>query len=142
MIKAARDYALKLPRANGRSGVTGFCSGGGQAWESTATIPGVNAAVSFYGAPPDAATMAKIQAPVLAFAGDDDPGLGPRVSAAAADMQKLGKTYEFKVYPNVTHAFLEHQTLGENAYATLDAWPRAMAFFAKYLKITTTSSVN
>ena len=133
MIKAARDYALKLPRANGKSGTTGFCSGGGQAWESSADMPGVNASVSFYGAPPDAATMAKIQAPVLAFAGDDDPGLAPRVAGAAPNMQKLGKTFEFTVYPNVTHAFLEHQTLGENAYATLDAWPRAMAFFKKYL---------
>ena len=39
--------------------------------------------------------MAKIQAPVLAFAGDDDPGLAPRVSGAAPDMQRLGKTFEF-----------------------------------------------
>jgi len=139
MIRAARDYALKLPRANGKSGVTGFCSGGGQSWESTADIPGVNAAVSFYGGPPDAATMAKIQAPVLAFAGDDDPGLAPRVAAAAPEMQRLGKTFEFKIYPNVTHAFLEHQTLGENAVATLDAWPRAMAFFKKYLNGQTSS---
>ncbi len=140
MIRAARDYALKLPRANGKSGTTGFCSGGGQAWESTADIAGLNAAVSFYGTPPDAATMAKIQAPVLAFAGDDDPGLAPRVAGAAPDMQRLGKTFEFKVYPNVTHAFLEHQTLGENAAATLDAWPRAMAFFKKYLNAQTSTS--
>lgn len=133
MIRAARDYAVKLPRANGKSGTTGFCSGGGQAWESTAVISGVNAAVSFYGGPPDAATMAKIQAPVLAFAGDDDPGLAPRVAGAAADMQRLRKSFEFKIYPNVTHAFLEHQTLGENAVATLDAWPKTIAFFKKYL---------
>jgi len=140
MIGAARDYALKLPRANGKSGTTGFCSGGGQAWESSADMPGVNASVSFYGAPPDAATMAKIRAPVLAFAGDDDPGLAPRVAAAAPDMQKLGKTFEFKIYPNVTHAFLEHQTLGENAVATLDAWPRAIAFFKQYLNAQTSSA--
>jgi carboxymethylenebutenolidase len=140
MIRAARDYALKLPRANGKSGTTGFCSGGGQAWESSADMPGVNASVSFYGAPPEAATMAKIQAPVLAFAGDDDPGLAPRVAAAAPDMQKLGKTFEFKIYPNVTHAFLEHQTLGENAVATLDAWPRAIAFFKQYLNGQTSSA--
>lgn len=133
MIRAARDYALKLPRANGKSGTTGFCSGGGQAWESSADMPGVNASVSFYGGPPDAATMAKIEAPVLAFVGDDDPGLAPRVSGAAPDMKRLGKNFEFTVYPNVTHAFLEHQTLGENAYATLDAWPRTIAFFKKYL---------
>jgi carboxymethylenebutenolidase len=140
MIRAARDYGLKLPRANGKSGTTGFCSGGGQAWESSADMPGVNASVSFYGAPPDAATMAKIQAPVLAFVGDDDPGLAPRVAGAAPDMQRLGKVFEFTVYPNVTHAFLEHQTLGENAYATLDAWPRAIAFFKKYMNAQTSSA--
>jgi carboxymethylenebutenolidase len=140
LLRAARDYALKLPRANGKSGITGFCNGGGFAWESAAEIPGINAAVSFYGAPPDAATMAKIQAPVLAFAGDDDPGLAPRVASAAPDMQKLGKTFEFKIYPNVTHAFLEHQTLGENAVATLDSWPRAIAFFKRYLNAQTSTT--
>jgi carboxymethylenebutenolidase len=133
LLRTARDYALKLPRANGKSGITGFCNGGGMAWESTAAIAGLNAAVSFYGAPPDVATMAKIQAPVLAFAGDDDPGLAPRVSGAAPDMQRLGKTFEFKIYPNVTHAYLAQQTLGENAVATLDSWTRAMAFFKRYL---------
>jgi carboxymethylenebutenolidase len=133
LLRTAREYGLKLPRANGKSGITGFCNGGGMAWESTAAIAGLNAAVSFYGAPPDAATMAKIQAPVLAFAGDDDPGLAPRVSGAAPDMQRLGKTFEFKIYPNVTHAYLAQQTLGENAVATLDSWNRAMAFFKRYL---------
>ena len=133
LLRTARDYGLKLPRANGKSGVTGFCNGGGMAWESTAAIAGFNAAVSFYGAPPDAVTMAKIQAPVLAFAGDDDPGLAPRVSGAAPDMQRLGKTFEFKIYPNVTHAYLHQQTLGENAVATLDSWTKAIAFFKRYL---------
>jgi carboxymethylenebutenolidase len=133
LVRTARDYGLKLPRANGKSGVTGFCNGGGMAWESTAAIAGFNAAVSFYGAPPDAATMAKIQAPVMAFAGDDDPGLAPRVSGAAPDMQRLGKTFEFKIYPNVTHAYLHQQTLGENAVATLDSWTKAIAFFKRYL---------
>jgi carboxymethylenebutenolidase len=133
LVRTARDYGLKLPRANGKSGVTGFCNGGGMAWESTAAIAGFNAAVSFYGAPPDAAMMAKIQAPVLAFAGDDDPGLAPRVSGAAPDMQRLGKTFEFKIYPNVTHAYLHQQTLGENAVATLDSWTKTIAFFKRHL---------
>lgn len=142
LLRQARDYALKLPRANGKSGITGFCNGGGFAWESAAEIPGINAAVSFYGAPPDAATMAKIQAPVLAFAGDDDPGLAPRVAAAAPDMKRLSKTFDFTIYPNVTHAFLEHQTLGENAVATLDSWPRAIAFFKRYLNAQSSTRTN
>jgi len=133
LLRAAREYAIKLPRANGKSGSTGFCNGGSYSWEGAAEIPGINAAVSFYGTPPEPAVMAKIQAPVLAFAGDQDPGLAPRVAAAAPDMQKLGKTFEFKIYPNVTHGYLEHQTLAENSVATLDSWPRAIAFFKRYL---------
>jgi len=84
--------------------------------------------------------MAKIQAPVLAFAGDDDPGLAPKVAAAAPDMQRLGKTFDVKIYPNVTHAFLEHQTLGENAVAALDSWTRAIAFFKRYLNAQTSTT--
>lgn len=140
LLRTARDYALKLPRANGKSGITGFCNGGSYSWESAAEIPGINAAVSFYGTPPEPAVMAKIQAPVLAFAGDQDPGLAPKVAAAAPDMQKMGKTFEFKIYPNVTHAFLEHQTLAENAVATLDSWPRAISFFKRYLDTQTSST--
>lgn len=140
LLRAAREYALKLPRANGKSGITGFCNGGSYSWESAAEIPGINAAVSFYGTPPEPAVMAKIQAPVLAFAGDQDPGLAPKVAGAAPDMQKMGKTFEFKIYPNVTHAFLEHQTLAENAVATLDSWPRAISFFKRYLNTQTSST--
>jgi carboxymethylenebutenolidase len=141
-IRAAREYALKLPRSNGKSATLGFCNGGGMAWESAAAIPGLNAAVSFYGAPPDPPTMAKIQAPVIAFAGDQDPGLAPRVAAAAPEMQKMGKVFEYRIYPGTTHAFLSRQDLGLNSQTTLDSWPRSMAFLAKYLKGATTSSVN
>ena len=132
-VRAARDYALKLPRANGKSGAIGFCLGGTIAWEAAAMIPGLNAAVSFYGAPPDLTTMAKIQAPVIAFDGDQDPGLASRVAAAAPDMQRLGKVFEFKIYPGATHAFLYQQQLAQNAAATLDSWPKAMAFYKRYL---------
>jgi len=131
--KAARDYALKLPRANGKSGMIGFCLGGTMSWEAAAVIPGLNAAVSYYGWPPDPATMAKIQAPVIAFVGEMDPGLAPIVAAAAPDMQRLGKTFEYKIYPGTTHAFLYQRFLAENAAATLDSWPKAMALFKRYL---------
>jgi carboxymethylenebutenolidase len=133
IVRAARDYALKLPRANGKSGAIGFCLGGSIAWQGAADMPGLNAAVSFYGGPPDPATMAKIQAPVYAFDGDADLGTFSRMVASAPDMKRLGKEFEFKVYPGATHAFLYQQQLAQNAPATLDSWPKAMAFFKKYL---------
>ena len=132
-IRVARDYALKLPIANGKLGVIGFCMGGGLAWESAAEVEGVNASVVFYGAPPREEVMARIKAPVSAYFGSNDLGLAPRVEPATADMKRLGKLFDVHVYPEATHVFLYRQDLGRNMEATEDAWPKAMAFFKRYL---------
>jgi carboxymethylenebutenolidase len=132
-IRVARDYALKLPIANGKLGVTGFCNGGGLAWESAAEIEGVNASVVFYGGPPREEVMALIKAPVSAYYGADDLGLAPRIEPATADMKRLSKQFDVHVYSDATHFFLYRQDLGKNQAATEDAWPKAMAFFKKYL---------
>lgn len=139
-IRVARDYAMKLPMANGRLGATGFCMGGGLAWESAAEIEGVNAAVVFYGTPPPEPVMARIKAPVAAFFGRNDLGLAPRIAPATADMKRLGKEFDVHVYEEATHVFLYRQDLGRNMAATEDAWPKAMAFFKKHLMTTGTAS--
>jgi carboxymethylenebutenolidase len=131
-VRVARDYGLKLPMANGKLGVTGFCAGGGLAWESAAEIEGVNVAVVFYGGPPAEPVMAKIKAPIAAFFGSNDLGLAPRVGPATADMKRLGKEFDVHVYQEATHVFLYRQDLGKNWAATRDAWPKAMAFFKKH----------
>jgi carboxymethylenebutenolidase len=132
-IRAARDYALKLPMANGRLGSTGFCAGGGRAWEAAALIEGMNASVVFYGGPPPENVMSQIKAPVAAFFGTNDLGLAPRIGPATADMKRLGKEFEVNVYEEATHVFLYRQDLGRNWAATRDAWPKAIAFFKKHL---------
>ncbi len=130
--QAALDYGLKLPQANGKSGSIGFCAGGGDSWRFAAESPVVNAAVSFYGAPPDRDTMARIHAPVIAFFGENDLGLAPRIAPGTAMMKELGKTFDVHVYEKATHAFLNRQDLGENMKATEDAWPRTVAFLKQY----------
>ena len=92
IITAARDFALTLPRANGKSGAIGFCLGGGIAWQGAADMPGLNVAISFYGTPPDLATMERIHAPVFAFDGDADLGTFSRMVAAAPDMKGWGNS--------------------------------------------------
>ncbi len=132
-IRVARDYALKLPMSNGRLGVTGFCMGGGLAWEAAAEIEGVNASVVFYGTPPAEPVMARIKAPISAYFGANDLGLAPRIAPATADMKRLGKEFDVHVYQEATHVFLYRQDLGKNTAATEDAWPKAMAFFKQHL---------
>jgi carboxymethylenebutenolidase len=133
-FKAARDYGLKLPRSNGKTASIGFCMGGGNSFAFAGEVPEHNASVVFYGGGPDEATMAKIKAPVIGFYGEDDVRLTSTVEKTAADMKRLGKSYEYHIYPHATHVFLEFQDLGGNPEAVADAWPRAMAFIKEHTK--------
>src|SRR6202162_3143316 len=47
-LNAAADYALKLPAANGKLFVAGFCWGGGQAFRFASNRPDLAAAFVFY----------------------------------------------------------------------------------------------
>lgn len=132
--KAARDYALKLPQANGKSGSIGFCMGGGNSFRFAGEVPELNAAVVFYGVSPDEATMAKIKGPVLGLYGENDARITSTVEATTATMKRLGKFFEPHVYPKATHSFVLFQDVGGNPAAVADAWPRAMAFLKQYLR--------
>lgn len=131
--KAARDYALSLPRSNGKSASLGFCMGGGYSFRFAGDVPELNAAVVFYGTPPDEATMARINAPVLGLYGENDARVVATIEPATAAMKKLGKSYETHVYPKATHSFVLFQEVAGNPDAMRDAWPRTIAFLKKNL---------
>ena len=77
--------------------------------------------------------MARIKAPVSAYYGADDLGLAPTIEPSTAAMKRLNKQFDVHVYQDATHVFLYRQDLGKNTAATEDAWPKAMAFFKRYL---------
>lgn len=131
--KAAWDYGMKLPRANGKSATIGFCGGGTRSFQSAVDIPELSAAVVYYGTGPTEADMAKIKAPVLGMYGEIDSRITSTVDATTAAMKKLGKSYEPHIYKGATHAFVQYQNLGENTAATTDAWPKTIAFFKQHL---------
>lgn len=131
--KIAREWALKLPRANGKTGSIGFCAGGGNSFRFAGEVPDLNAAVVFYGTPPDPAVMAKIKAPVLGFYGENDARVTSTVAPTITAMEKLGKVYEPHIYPKTTHSFAYFQDMAGNPAAINDAWPRAIAFFKQHL---------
>lgn len=133
--KAARQWALKLPRASGKTASIGFCMGGGHSFRFAGEVPELNAAAVFYGTPPDEPTMAKINAPVLAFYGENDARVTATVAPATAAMKKLGKMYEPHVYPKATHSFALFQEAGGNPAAINDAWPRVIELFRKQLMV-------
>ncbi|HEY6050760.1 MAG TPA: alpha/beta fold hydrolase, partial [Thermoanaerobaculia bacterium] len=52
-LNAVREWAVRLPAANGKSATIGFCWGGGQSFAYAAAQPALNGAVVYYGTPPD-----------------------------------------------------------------------------------------
>ena len=130
--KAARDWGMKLERANGKSASIGFCMGGGNSFRFAANIPELNAAVSYYGNPSKDFDFSKIKAPILAFYGEEDARVTSTLEPTQAAMKASGKYFEAYNYPHTTHGFVEYQSLAGNAAALADAWPKTFAFLRQH----------
>lgn len=135
-LDAVRAWAVKIPAANGRTGTIGFCWGGARSFAYAAAQPGLDAAVVYYGTSPEAAELAKINAPVLGHYGGDDARVNATIPPAEAEMKRLGKTYEPHVYAGAGHGFLRQQDgrEGANRKATEESWPRTVAFLTERLR--------
>lgn len=131
--RVAREYGLKLPRANGKTGSIGFCAGGGNSFRFAGEVPEHNAAVVFYGTAPSEDVMRRITSPVLGFYGENDARVTATVEPTREAMARLGKQFEAHIYPKATHSFVLFQDIGNNPAAIADAWPRTVAFFRRYL---------
>ena len=136
-LNAVRDYALKLPAANGKVGSVGFCWGGTTSFAYAVAQPKLDAAVVYYGtSPSDAAAYAKISAPVLGLYGGDDARVDATIPTAEAEMKKLNKRYTPRVFEGAGHGFLRQLSGkdGANRKAAEQAWPATLAFFRELLK--------
>ena len=90
-LDAVADYGKSLPSANGKLFTGGFCWGGGKTFAFATHRQDLSAAFVFYGTPPAAADMAKINAPVYGFYGGNDNRVGATVPQAVTDMRAAGK---------------------------------------------------
>ena len=103
-LDAAADYAKKIPSANGRLFVAGFCWGGGKSFSFAAHRKDLSAAFVFYGPGPTDVTT--ITAPVYAFYAGNDARIGATVPATIAAMKAAGKKYEPVTYDGAGHGFM------------------------------------
>ncbi len=117
-----------------RVGMTGFCFGGGVAWQVAAHMPELLAAVPFYGPPPLVADVPDIQAAVLAMYGELDGRINSSIPEIEAAMSANNKIYEKIIYPNADHAFHNDTSSRYNAEAARDAWERMLVWFDKYVR--------
>ena len=127
-LKAAADYGLKLPAANGKLFVAGFCWGGGQSFRFATNRQDLSAAFVFYGPPPAKDAMTRITAPVFGFYAGNDARIDATIPAAKEDMKAAGKAYDPVVYDGAGHGFMragEAPDASEgNRKAHDEAWER------------------
>jgi carboxymethylenebutenolidase len=103
-LNAVADYAKKLPAANGKIAVSGFCWGGSQSFRFATNRKDLSAAFVFYGTGPK--EVAAINAPVYGFYAGNDARIGATIPDTTAAMQAAGKKYEPITYEGAGHGFM------------------------------------
>jgi carboxymethylenebutenolidase len=103
-LDAAADYGKKLPAANGKIAITGFCWGGSKSFAFAAHRKDLSAAFVFYGTGP--ADISTVFAPVYGFYGGNDARVDATISATTAAMKAAGKKYEPVTYDGAGHGFM------------------------------------
>jgi carboxymethylenebutenolidase len=135
-IAGAVQFLKEHPRSNGKVGVLGFCMGGALAFASAASIPGLAAAVPFYGIPDTSKfDWSKVSAPVQAhFAGIDEWASPEKGRALAKQIEGAGKSIELHVYDGAGHAFMRATDPSKyHEASSKKAWERTLAFLHQHL---------
>jgi carboxymethylenebutenolidase len=116
-LNAVDSYVVKLPAANGKVVVTGYCWGGSQSFRYATNNPNIKAAFVFYGSAPsssaqgqefqpDKTAFAKIQVPVYGFYAGNDARINATLPATTAAMAELKKTFDPVTYEGSGHGFM------------------------------------
>jgi carboxymethylenebutenolidase len=143
-VAAAVAYLASQPYVKAdRIATVGFCFGGSVSFV-TATLPGISAAIPFYGGsiaggfpngePPGIADAKDIRVPLLLFFGGKDEYITHEAIASIDKaLADAGKEYEIVSYPNVGHAFFRDSSAALNQHEVDDAWKKVQAFLAQHL---------
>ena len=115
-LNAVADYVSKLPAANGKVAVGGFCWGGSQTFLFATNRPSLKAAFVFYGAAPttgqppsqtiDKEALARITAPIYGFYAGNDARIDATVPPTIEAMKELKKKYDPVTYEGAGHGFM------------------------------------
>lgn len=106
-LNAVAEYVSKLPGANGKVAVGGFCWGGSQTFRYATNNPKLKAAFVFYGSGPESKDdLARIKAPVEGFYAGNDARINATLPKTVEMMKELGKKYELVTYEGAGHGFM------------------------------------
>jgi carboxymethylenebutenolidase len=131
MVNSAR-YLKAHELSNGKLGATGFCWGGGTTNFLAATLGAdLQAAVPYYGAAADTASVASIKAPLMIQYAENDERINAMWPAYEAALKAANVPYEAYIYPGTQHGFHNNSTPRYQEAAAKLSWERTIAFFKK-----------
>lgn len=131
---AAVRFAAAHARSTGKAGCVGFCWGGAMAGRLAANSAELDAAVVFYGMPPEAAEAARVHVPLLLNYAGLDTRINVAVPAFEETLKTAGARYELFMYDGADHAFHNDTNAARyNAEAAKLAWQRSVDFLARQL---------
>lgn len=127
-LNAVADYVSKLPAANGKVAVGGFCWGGTQSFRFATNRPSLAAAFVFYGSGPETPeAIAAIKAPVYGFYAGNDARIGATIPKTQEMMKAAGKKYDIVSYEGAGHGFMR---AGDAPPPAADADPKVREAYA------------
>jgi carboxymethylenebutenolidase len=135
-LNAVSDYVKKLPAANGKLVVTGFCWGGSQTFRFATNRSDLALALPFYGGGPDKKEdIARINTRVYGFYGGNDARVNATIPTSETLMKEAGKFYEPVIYEGAGHGFMrsgeQPDAQEANKAAREKAWVRVKELLKK-----------
>lgn len=130
---AAYDFLKNHPDCDGSIGVVGFCFGGWISNMMAVRVPGLKAAVPYYGTQPNAEETAQINAPLLIHYAELDKRVNAGWTDYEAALKAANKIYEVHFYEGVNHGFHNNSTPRFDEPAADLSWTRTIDFFKKEL---------
>jgi carboxymethylenebutenolidase len=129
--QAQRDVAaaIEVAKQGGKVGIVGFCMGGTVAWVAASRLPGLSAAVCYYGGGILALKDAKPSIPVMLHFGEKDDHIPV---AGVRELAALYRDIPVHIYP-AGHGFNCDQRESYDAPSAALAWTRTLEFFGKHL---------
>jgi len=106
-LNAVSNHVMKLPAANGKLVVMGFCWGGSQTYRFATNRSDLAAALVFYGTGPDKKEdIERIKTRVYGFYGGNDARVNATIPTSEALMKETGKPFDPVTYEGAGHGFM------------------------------------
>ena len=145
-LEAARTFLAVRPEVDAaRTGVVGFCMGGGFALLYAVQAP-LRVAGAFYGDVPSTSEELKGVCPVLGGFGGRDRIFAAQGRRLESHLTALGVPHDVRIYPDAGHSYMSKHTgvmatlgawgpiaAGYDPAAEADSWTRMETFFRTHL---------